>query len=58
MNPAVHFHIALNLKAFVTEITFKWLLPGVCPDVIGQAVLLPKPLIADFSVRTVEWSLF
>ena len=57
MDPAVHFHVVLDPECFVTDITFKRFLPGMCPDVVIETVLLTKRFIADFSVRTTKWLL-
>ena len=42
MDPAVYFHIVLDPECFVTDITLKRPLPGMCPDVIVETVLLTK----------------
>ena len=57
MDPAVHFHIVLDPECFVTDITLKRPLPGMCPDVIVETVLLTKRFTANISVRTWEWLL-
>ncbi len=42
MDPAVHLHVMLDLECFAADVTGIRSLPGMCADVVGQAVLLSE----------------